>query len=65
MRRKKHESCLIMVDIDFFKKVNDQYGHPVGDKLLIQIGELLSESIRVYDTLCRIGGEEFIILVIT
>jgi len=62
MRRKKHESCLIMVDIDFFKKVNDQYGHPVGDKLLIQIGELLSESIRVYDTLCRLGGEEFIIL---
>ncbi len=62
MCRKDFESCLIMLDIDYFKRINDRHGHPVGDKLLIQIGNLLSQNIRIYDTLCRFGGEEFIIL---
>ena len=62
MNRKGHTSCLIMLDLDFFKKINDAYGHSVGDSLLIQMGKLLSQSIRKHDTLCRLGGEEFIIL---
>jgi diguanylate cyclase (GGDEF)-like protein len=62
MLRKNHESCLIMLDIDHFKEVNDCYGHPAGDKLLVQVSSLLLQNIRQYDTLCRLGGEEFIIL---
>lgn len=56
------ESYLIMLDIDLFKSINDMYGHPVGDALLIEIGKLLSDNIRKYDTLCRLGGEEFLLL---
>lgn len=62
MMRKNYESCLIMLDIDYFKFVNDRHGHPVGDKLLVQISALLSQNIRKYDTICRLGGEEFLIL---
>ena len=62
MMRKNYESCLIMLDIDYFKFVNDCHGHPVGDKLLVQISTLLSQNIRKYDTICRLGGEEFLIL---
>ncbi len=56
------ESYLIMLDIDLFKNINDMYGHPIGDRLLIEIGKLLNENIRKYDTLCRLGGEEFLLL---
>lgn len=62
MMRKNYESCLIMLDLDYFKFVNDNHGHPVGDKLLVQISALLSQNIRKYDTICRLGGEEFMIL---
>ncbi len=62
MLRKNYESCLIMLDLDYFKYVNDNHGHPVGDKLLVQISALLSQNIRKYDTICRLGGEEFMIL---
>ncbi len=62
MMRKNYESCLIMLDLDYFKYVNDNHGHPVGDKLLVQISALLSQNIRKYDTICRLGGEEFMIL---
>ncbi len=51
-----------MLDVDDFKGINDEYGHPVGDSILAQLGHLLSTSIRKYDTLCRLGGDEFIIL---
>lgn len=53
---------LIILDIDFFKKVNDNYGHPVGDKVLQQISEILMGSLRQSDSLGRWGGEEFLIL---
>ena len=62
MMRKNYESCLIMLDIDYFKFVNDNHGHPVGDKLLVEISSLLAKNIRKYDTLCRLGGEEFMVL---
>lgn len=53
---------LIMFDIDFFKNVNDTYGHQVGDTVLIQITEIISARIRKTDLLARYGGEEFIII---
>lgn len=62
LERKGHESCLVMLDIDDFKGINDQYGHPVGDSILAQLGHLLSKNIRRYDTLCRLGGDEFLVL---
>jgi len=53
---------LIFLDIDHFKKVNDQHGHPVGDQLLTEFGDLLKKSVRDYDLACRFGGEEFVLL---
>lgn len=56
------ESSLIMLDIDYFKDINDSFGHPAGDSILVQFSRLLSENIRKGDSVCRLGGEEFIIL---
>ncbi len=53
---------VMMLDVDFFKKVNDTYGHDVGDQVIVQIGILLNESIRESDLGIRYGGEEFVIL---
>ena len=54
-------SC-IMIDIDFFKNVNDTYGHQVGDKVLEGVGKILKEVIRTGDFAARYGGEEFVII---
>lgn len=54
--------CLLMYDIDFFKAVNDTYGHVFGDNILIKLSELVSNEIRTIDVLARWGGEEFMIL---
>lgn len=62
VRRRVCESTIIILDIDNFKEVNDTYGHPAGDSVLIQLAELLRDSIRSSDTLARLGGEEFIVL---
>ncbi|NOQ31843.1 MAG: diguanylate cyclase [Helicobacteraceae bacterium] len=53
---------LIMVDVDFFKSVNDTYGHGVGDRVLKEISEMLQKHTRVSDSVSRWGGEEFLIL---
>jgi diguanylate cyclase (GGDEF)-like protein len=53
---------LVMVDVDFFKKINDTYGHGVGDKVLVNISELFLSLLRDEDIVCRWGGEEFVIL---
>lgn len=53
---------ILLIDIDFFKKVNDSYGHLVGDEVLKTMARILSESIRKSDILARWGGEEFVIL---
>jgi diguanylate cyclase (GGDEF)-like protein len=51
-----------MIDLDYFKKINDQYGHEAGDKVLKKISVLLLENTRDDDYVGRFGGEEFIIL---
>ncbi len=53
---------LILYDIDFFKKINDDYGHLVGDSVLVELSDLVKSSIRDSDKLFRFGGEEFIII---
>ena len=60
--RFKQPLAIIFADVDFFKKVNDEYGHQMGDRLLTEFGELLKSSVREYDVACRFGGEEFVIL---
>lgn len=57
--------CLLMVDIDDFKKVNDTYGHDFGDRVLKAVSTLISENVRETDYICRWGGEEFLILLRT
>ena len=54
-------SC-VMTDIDFFKRVNDIYGHPAGDSVLKVVADLLIESSRGSDSVCRYGGEEFCVM---
>lgn len=59
-RRKDGDFSALMFDIDFFKRVNDTYGHNVGDQVLSQLSELVSYAIRGCDVIGRWGGEEFI-----
>ncbi|MBA6328449.1 EAL domain-containing protein [Colwellia sp. MB02u-6] len=54
--------AILFIDVDRFKQVNDNYGHHVGDKLLIYIANLISAILRSTDTLARLGGDEFAIL---
>jgi len=61
--REQKPLTAIMVDIDHFKSVNDQYGHPAGDGVLCEVSRRLRMSSRTYDTVGRIGGEEFLIVV--
>lgn len=60
--RYNHKLALILLDIDHFKQINDQYGHQFGDRVLIDLAGLISPCLRVADSLCRHGGEEFIIM---
>ena len=53
---------IAMLDIDDFKKINDEYGHRIGDNVLINLVQLIESNIRQNDFLYRIGGEEFVIL---
>ncbi len=61
-----HESvmpmCLVMADIDHFKKVNDTHGHPTGDEILKQFGKFLANNVRSSDIVARYGGEEFALI---
>jgi len=63
-RRTKGSIALLMLDIDNFKKVNDEYGHIAGDKCLIAVASCLKSSVqRISDTVARYGGEEFAIII--
>lgn len=61
-RRYGKALCLVMFDIDFFKKVNDTYGHPAGDQVLIQLAQTVSRIVRPSDIVARYGGEEFVVI---
>jgi len=60
--RYSQPACLLVLDIDFFKRTNDDYGHAVGDQVLKNFSKLLGEQIRAVDSLFRWGGEEFTII---
>ncbi len=60
--RYHHNLSVIMVDIDYFKRVNDTYGHPVGDAVLIEVAACFVRNVRETDIVGRYGGEEFVIL---
>jgi len=55
--------ALMLIDIDHFKKFNDRYGHDVGDAVLVEVSNLLREFTRRSDLACRLGGEEFVVLI--
>ncbi|MFV5371768.1 GGDEF domain-containing protein [Acinetobacter pittii] len=56
------QTCLMIIDIDRFKQVNDEYGHIVGDRVIVSIAEQLKQNIRSSDLIVRYGGDEFLIL---
>ncbi|MBM7456124.1 diguanylate cyclase (GGDEF)-like protein [Oceanisphaera litoralis] len=61
-QRYRRPLTVILLDIDHFKHVNDQYGHLTGDKVLVRFGQLLQDNLREADAICRWGGEEFLIV---
>jgi GGDEF domain-containing protein len=60
--RKKDTYSVMMLDVDFFKMVNDTYGHDIGDKVIVALSKVLKDNIRESDLAIRYGGEEFIIM---
>ncbi|MBQ9246327.1 GGDEF domain-containing protein [bacterium] len=61
-KRNEVPLCSIMIDVDYFKKVNDTYGHAAGDCVLKDVAEVIKKELREYDIACRYGGEEFFII---
>ncbi|UUO25595.1 GGDEF domain-containing protein [Colwellia sp. M166] len=63
-RAERYQQALavISIDVDRFKTINDKYGHPIGDQVLVKIAQLITPTIRAEDIFARIGGEEFSIL---
>lgn len=63
-RSEKYDKPLSMIifDLDFFKRINDHFGHPMGDEILKQCGEIITGALRKSDMLFRVGGEEFVVL---
>ena len=60
--RSGNPTSIVVLDIDFFKQVNDVYGHDHGDNILRQVSYLLKENMRINDAIYRIGGEEFVVI---
>ncbi|MDF1877057.1 GGDEF domain-containing protein [Sulfurimonas sp. SAG-AH-194-L11] len=61
-QRYPHEFSLVLLDIDFFKKINDSLGHDIGDKVLREYTKFIEHHLREVDIFCRIGGEEFVLI---
>ncbi len=61
-QRKQEEVCFAMIDVDKFKGVNDTYGHPIGDRVLIALARLIRQRVRKADIVGRFGGEEFAVI---
>ncbi|MFT3755431.1 MAG: diguanylate cyclase [Pseudoxanthomonas sp.] len=60
-RRQGGGLALVMIDIDHFKRINDEHGHPAGDRVLKLLADVLTSSVRSSDLICRYGGEEFLL----
>ena len=60
--KRGEELCLFIIDLDYFKKINDKYGHMIGDKVLVHFAKFLTNHVRKSDIVSRFGGEEFLIL---
>jgi len=63
-KRFKSHLSFLFIDIDYFKNINDSYGHQVGSKVLIELGQILREMVREIDAVARYGGDEFTILLV-
>src|SRR6266540_938456 len=61
--RERGSVALVMLDLDDFKRVNDIHGHAVGDEALLKLAELIRSAARSYDVVCRVGGEEFAVII--
>ena len=64
MKRSSRPYAVLLMDVDYFKRINDTYGHAVGDEVLISVAQLLRASLRESDFVARFGGEEFIALLL-
>lgn len=60
--RNEHALSILFVDLNDFKMINDNYGHEIGDKVLVEVGKRIAAQLRVSDTIARIGGDEFAVL---
>lgn len=61
-RRLGEKAALLFMDLDNFKKINDTYGHATGDRILEEVASIFSSSVREMDTVCRLGGDEFTVI---
>ncbi|EKO3627435.1 GGDEF domain-containing protein [Vibrio metschnikovii] len=62
LRKVEGVSAILLIDIDYFKRINDTYGHPIGDQVLCCVAHSLNQNIREGDAVARFGGEEFMVL---
>lgn len=60
----ERDNAMILIDLDYFKSINDNYGHDIGDRALCRLSALLQESFRAEDYICRIGGDEFAVIMV-
>ncbi len=61
VNRNSEQSCIVLIDLDHFKKINDKHGHQAGDEVLVAVANYFSKNLRPYDSIGRYGGEEFLL----